>query len=77
MPEESKVTLKVGILASLIAAIIVAAYGAIFNLHGRVTAVEVDNKYTFSTLCEIKDMVNEIRTDQIRREHKDIKGVKK
>lgn len=68
MPEETKITLKMGIIASAIASLMVLVVGAMWNYHGRITVLETNYLHVVNTLTEIKNTLYDVRNDQIRRE---------
>lgn len=68
MADESKVTLKMGVIAAGIASLIVMMMGCLWNYHGRLTVLETNYLHVSSDLKDIKVTVGEIRQDQIRRQ---------
>jgi hypothetical protein len=68
MAEETKITLKMGLIASGVAALVVMMVAAMWNYHGRITVLETNYTHVSSTLTDIKETLKDIRADQIRRE---------
>jgi CRISPR/Cas system-associated endonuclease Cas3-HD len=68
MAEETKITLKMGLIASGVAALVVMMVAAMWNYHGRITILETNYTHVSSTLSDIKETLKDIRADQIRRE---------
>ena len=66
MADETKITLKMGVIAAGIASLIVMVMGCLWNYHGRLTILETNYSHVASTLTKIDNTVDEIRNDQIR-----------
>ena len=67
MAEETKITLKMGLIASGVAALVVMMATAMWNYHGRITVLETNYTHVCATLTEIKETVKDIRSDQMKR----------
>ena len=72
MADETKITLKMGVIAAGIASLIVMICGAIMNHHGRLAVIETNYTHVATTLSKIDMTVDEIRRDQLR-----LKGIEK
>lgn len=70
MAEETKFTLKIGLIASLVAGIIAFFGTTLFNHHGRLTALEINYGHTTATLQRMEKTLDDIRADQMRRFYK-------
>lgn len=66
MADETKITLKMGVIAAGIASLIVMVMGCLWNYHGRLTVLETNYSHVATTLTKIDNTVDEIRNDQIR-----------
>lgn len=67
MAEETKITLKMGLIASGVAALIVMMLSAMWSYHGRITVLETNYTHVSSSLTDIKDTLKDIRNDQIKK----------
>jgi hypothetical protein len=67
MADETKITLKMGVIAAGIASLIVMVMGCLWNYHGRLTILETNYNHVAMTLQRIDNTVIEIRDDQIKR----------
>lgn len=67
MADETKITLKMGVIAAGIASLIVMVMGCLWNYHGRLTVLETNYNHVAMTLQRIDNTVIEIRDDQIKR----------
>lgn len=81
MADETKITIKMGVIAAGIASLIVMVMGCLWNYHGRLTILETNYNHVALTLSRIDnnlramgEKVEEIRGDQIRRQRKEIRG---
>jgi len=74
MAEETKITLKMGLIASAAAALIVMVMSCLWNYHGRLTVLETNYNHVASTLTKMDGKLDEIRNDQIRLKGMEIKG---
>lgn len=70
MAEETRFTLKIGLIASLIAGVIAFFGSTLFSHHGRLTTLEVNYGHTISTLQRMEKTLDDIRSDQMRRYYK-------
>lgn len=66
MAEETKITLKMGLIASGVAALIVMVMTCLWNYHGRLTVLETNYNHVASTLTKMDNTLDDIRNDQIR-----------
>ena len=66
MADETKITLKMGVIAAGIASLIVMVMGCLWNYHGRLTVLETNYSHVASTLTKMDNTLDEIRNDQIR-----------
>ena len=66
MADETKITLKMGVIAAGIASLIVMVMGCLWNYHGRLTVLETNYSHVASTLTKMSGTLDEIRNDQIR-----------
>lgn len=66
MADETKITLKMGLIASAVAALIVMFGGALWNQQGRIVVLETNYNHVCSTMTEMKDMLQDIRAEQIK-----------
>jgi len=64
--DETKITLKMGVIAAGIASLIVMVMGCLWNYHGRLTVLETNYSHVASTLTKMDNTLDEIRNDQIR-----------
>lgn len=76
MADETKITLKVGVIAGGIASLIVMIMTCLWNYHGRITTIEANYTHVATTLNKIENTVWEIRNDQIKRQIQN-KGVER
>lgn len=67
MADETKITIKMGVIAAGIASLIVMVMGCLWNYHGRLTVLETNYSHVAMTLQRIDNTVIEIRDDQIKR----------
>jgi hypothetical protein len=70
--DETKITLKMGVIAAGIASLVVIVMTCLWNYHGRLTVLETNYSHVATTLTKIDTTVDEIRNDQIR-----LKGMEK
>ena len=68
MADETKITLKMGLIASLVGSLVMFVMGCLWNYHGRLTILETDYKHVYIKLDRIETTVEAIRGDQVRRE---------
>lgn len=66
MADETKITLKMGVIAAGIASLIVMVMTCLWNYHGRLTVLETNYSHVASTLTKMDGTLDEIRNDQIR-----------
>ena len=66
MADETKITLKMGLIASAVAALIVMIGSALWNQQGRIVILETNYNHVCSTMTEMKDMLQDIRTEQMK-----------
>jgi len=67
MADETKITIKMGVIAAGVASLIVMVMGCLWNYHGRLTVLETNYNHVAMTLQRIDNTVIEIRDDQIKR----------
>lgn len=67
MADETKITLKMGVIASIVATLIIGLLGAMWNYQSRITVLETNYQHVCQTLNEMKELMKEIRQDQIKR----------
>ena len=75
MAQETKVTLGMGVIATLVSALMIFVLGCLWNQHGRITVVEAQQlgiseklSKVDSKLDKMEPILWEVRQDQIRRE---------
>ncbi len=68
MVEETKITLKLGIIASLVGGLVMFIMTCLWNHQTDITILKADYKHVFKKLDTIENTVMEIRNDQLRRE---------
>lgn len=81
MADETKITMKMGVIAAGIASLIVMVMGCLWNYHGRLTILETNYSHVAQTLNRMDNnlsimggKIEEIRGDQIRRQKKEPRG---
>lgn len=74
MADETKITLKVGVIAGGIAALVVMVMSCLWNYHGRLSVLETNYSHVATTLTKIDNTVWEIRNDQIKRQMYEKRG---
>lgn len=67
MADETKITLKMGLISSAVAALLVMIGGALWNQQTRIVTLETNYGHVCETMNEMKQMLQEIRADQIDR----------
>lgn len=60
LADRIKITLKMGVIASILV-------GVIWSCHSRITVLETNYQHVCQTLNEMKEMIKEIRQYQIER----------
>ena len=68
MADETKITLKMGAIASCIGALVMFAMGCLYSHQTDITVLKTNYLHVTSKLDRIENTVVEIRNDQIRRE---------
>ena len=71
LAEETKVTMKVGIIASGISGLIIFVMGTLFVHQTDIATLKITAANNISNIAEVKTLLQEIRNDQIRRERKE------
>ena len=71
MAEESKITLRIGIIATGIASLIVFVLGTLFVHQTDIATLKVTAANNIQNIADVKSLLREIRDDQIRRERKE------
>ena len=66
MADETKITLKMGVIAAGIASLVVIVMTCLWNYHGRLTVLETNYSHVATTLMKMDSTLDEIRNDQIR-----------
>jgi len=64
MAEESKITLKMGIIASAVSALIMLVGGAIWNQQSRLVVLETNYGHLCTSLNKMETMLEQIRDTQ-------------
>ena len=72
MAEETKITVKVGLIAAATASLVVFILGMLFAHQGDISILKVEKAHMVSRIEEIHTLSVEIRNDQRRREEKEI-----
>ncbi len=67
MAEETKITLKMGVIASAVASFVIFLMGTLWNQQTRLVMLETNYGHVCETMNEMKQMLQEIRADQIDR----------
>lgn len=70
MADETRITVKVGVIIGLIVSIMSYVSFALLNHQGRITTLEVQYSHTQATLSRIEKTLDDIRSDQVRRFYK-------
>lgn len=70
MADETRITVKVGVIIGLIVSIMSYVSFALLNHQGRITTLEVQYSHTQATLARIEKTLDDIRSDQVRRFYK-------
>lgn len=71
MADETKITLKIGIIASGIATLILFVFGCLWDHQSKITVLGVNQSHIMKRMDkidDIADVVSQIRNDQLRRE---------
>jgi hypothetical protein len=78
MADETKITLKMGLIASAVAAALVMMFGALWNYQARLVVLETNYGHMCNTITEFKQeqftiarTVQEIRDNQLRLQKKE------
>ena len=74
MADETKITLKMGVIASFIGALVMFVMGCLYSHQTDITILKTNYLHVTSKLDKIEQTVVEIRNDQIRREMKEKVG---
>ena len=74
MADETKITLKMGAIASCIGALVMFIMGCLYSHQTDITILKTNYIHVTSQLDKIEQTVMEIRNDQIRREMKEKVG---
>ena len=74
MADETKITLKMGAIASCIGALVMFVMGCLYSHQTDITILKTNYIHVTSKLDKIEQTVIEIRNDQIRREMKEKTG---
>ena len=67
MADETKITLRMGVIASIVASLVVGLFSIMWNYQSRITVLETNYQHVYVTLNEMKEMIKEIRQYQIER----------
>ena len=73
LADESKIVMRMGIIASGVAALIVFMFGALYSHQADISILKTQQSYTAEAINDMKKLLTEIRTDQIRRQEKENK----
>lgn len=68
MADETKITLKMGIIASLVGGIVMFIMGCLWNHQTDITILKTDYHHVFKKLDSIETLTQQIRDDQVRKE---------
>lgn len=71
MADETKITLKMGAIASLVGGLVMFIMGCLYSHQTDITVLKTNYLHVTSKLDRIEITVNEIRQDQLRREIQD------
>lgn len=71
MADETKITLKMGAIASCIGALVMFVMGCLYSHQTDITVLKTNYIHVTSKLDRIENTVMEIRQDQLRREIED------
>ena len=74
MADETKITLKMGAIASFIGALVMFVMGCLYSHQTDITILKTNYIHVTSKLDKIEQTVVEIRNDQIRRQMKEKVG---
>jgi len=74
MADETKITLKMGAIASCIGALVMFVMGCLYSHQTDITILKTNYLHVTSKLDKIEQTVTEIRNDQIRRQMKEKVG---
>lgn len=65
MAEELKFTLKSGMVAAAVAALVVMIFGAMYGFHGRLTVLETNYQHVGPVITSMNNTLYEVRADQV------------
>jgi len=71
MADETKITLKMGVIASFIGALVMFVMGCLYSHQTDITILKTNYLHVTAQLDKIEQTVTEIRNDQRRRELKE------
>ena len=74
MADETKITLKMGAIASFVGALVMFVMGCLYSHQTDITILKTNYIHVTSKLDKIEQTVVEIRNDQIRRQMKEKVG---